>query len=54
MKKKNMRSLTEQEMQSIYGGNIFSDIWGWIKRHFFVRTTDDPNRQIEGGFGTNF
>jgi hypothetical protein len=38
----------------VFGKYAPEEIINWIKRHFFVRTTDDPNSQIEGGFGTNF
>ena len=34
--------LTEQELQSIYGGNIFTSIWNWIKKHFSVHVDRDP------------
>ena len=34
--------LTEQELQSIYGGNIFISIWNWIKKHFSVYVDRDP------------
>ncbi|WP_270777258.1 bacteriocin [Segatella buccae] len=54
MEKQHMRPLTEQELQTIYGGNIFKSIWNWIKTHIFVRTTDDPNRRIETGFVGDF
>ncbi|WP_195253997.1 bacteriocin [Hoylesella timonensis] len=54
MEKQHMRPLTEQELQTIYGGNIFKSIWNWIKTHIFVRTTDDPNRRIETGIDTTF
>ena len=33
-----MRLLTEQELQSIYGGNIFTSIWNWIKKHLLCPT----------------
>lgn len=41
--------LTEQELQSIYGGNIFTSVWNWLKKHLFLRITDDPNNRVEGG-----
>ena len=44
-----MRLLTEQELQSIYGGNILTSIWNWLKKHLFLRITDDPNKRVEGG-----
>ena len=34
MTNNHMRLLTEQELQSIYGGNIFTSIWNWLKNHF--------------------
>jgi hypothetical protein len=37
--------LTEQELQSIYGGNIFTSIWNWIKKHFSVHV--DRDAQME-------
>ena len=44
-----MRLLTEQELHDIYGGNILTSIWNWLKKHLFQRTTDDPNFRVEGG-----
>ena len=32
------RLLTEQALQSIYGGNIFTSIWNWIKKHLLCPT----------------
>lgn len=32
------RLLTEQELQSIYEGNIFTSIWNWIKKHLLYPT----------------
>jgi bacteriocin-like protein len=49
MENKHMRSLTEQELQTIYGGNIFKSIWNWIKEHIFLETSGDPNARIRGG-----
>lgn len=49
MTKNHMRLLTEQELQSIYGGNVLNSIWNWLKRHLFLRTTDDPNKRLELG-----
>ena len=49
MTKNHMRLLTEQELQSIYGGNILTSIWNWLKKHLFLRITDDPNKRVEGG-----
>ena len=37
-----MRLLTEQELHDIYGGNIFTRIWNWIKEHFTVQVSNDP------------
>lgn len=34
--------LTEQELQSIYGGNIFTSVWNWLKKHFSVHIDRDP------------
>ena len=34
--------LTEQELQSIYGGNIFTSIWNWLKKHFTMQVSNDP------------
>ena len=42
MTKNHMRLLTEQELQSIYGGNIFTSIWNWLKKHFTVQVSNDP------------
>ncbi len=50
MEKQHMRSLTEQELQTIYGGNIFKSIWNWIKEHIFLETSGDPYARIRGGF----
>ncbi|MBO4663187.1 MAG: hypothetical protein J5663_02100 [Bacteroidaceae bacterium] len=36
-----MRSLTEEELHSIYGGSIFSSILAWFKRHFFKEKVDE-------------
>ena len=30
--------LTEQELQSIYGGNILTSFWNWIKKHLLCPT----------------
>ena len=49
MTKNHMRLLTEQELQSIYGGTVLHSIWNWLKRHLFLRTTDDPNKRLELG-----
>ena len=42
MTNNHMRLLTEQELQSIYGGNIFTSIRNWIKKHFSVHVDRDP------------
>lgn len=42
MTKNHMRLLTEQELHTIYGGNIFTSIWNWIKKHMFVEVSNDP------------
>lgn len=34
-------SLAEEELQSIYGGNIFNDIVSWFKKHFFHEKVDE-------------
>ena len=38
MTNNHMRLLMEQELQSIYGGNIFTSIWNWIKKHLLYPT----------------
>ena len=38
MTNNHMRLLTEQALQSIYGGNIFTSIWNWIKKHLLCPT----------------
>ena len=38
MTNNHMRLLTEQELQSIYGGNTFTSIWNWIKKHLLCPT----------------
>ena len=42
MTNNHMRLLTEQELQSIYGGNIFTSIWNWLKKHFTMQVSNDP------------
>lgn len=48
MTNNHMRLLTEQEPQSIYGGNIFTSIWNWIKNHFSVHLDRDPQMGSHG------
>ena len=36
-----MRPLTEEELQTIYGGSIFTKIIDWFKRHFFKEKVDE-------------
>ena len=38
MTNNHMRLLTEQELHDIYGGNIFTSIWNWIKKHLLCPT----------------
>ena len=38
MTNNHMRLLTEQELHNIYGGNIFTSIWNWIKKHLLYPT----------------
>ena len=38
MTNNHVRLLTEQELQSIYEGNIFTSIWNWIKKHLLYPT----------------
>ena len=38
MTNNHMRLLTEQELQSIYEGNIFTSIWNRIKKHLLYPT----------------
>ena len=40
--------LTEQELQSIYGGNIFTSVWNWLKKHFSVHIDRDPQMGPHG------
>ena len=42
MTNNHMRLLTEQELHDIYGGNIFTSISNWIKKHLFVEVSNDP------------
>ena len=51
-----MRLLTEQELHDIYGGNIFTSIWNWIKKHLFVEVSNDPinGPTVSGGTRINF
>ena len=41
MTNNHMRLLTEQELQSVYGGNIFTSIWNWLKA-FYSQVSSDP------------
>ena len=41
MTNNHMRLLTEQELHDIYGGNIFTSIWNWLKKHFTVQVSND-------------
>ena len=43
-----MRLLTEQELHDIYGGNIFTSIGNWIKKHFSVHLDRDPQMEPYG------
>ena len=38
MTNNHVRLLTEQELQSIYEGNIFTSIWNRIKKHLLYPT----------------
>ena len=49
MTKNHMRLLTEQELQSIYGGNIFTSIWNWLKNHFTLYVENEPQIGPNGG-----
>lgn len=51
-----MRLLTEQELHTIYGGNIFTSIWNWMKEHLFVEVSNDPinGPTVSGGVRINF
>ena len=51
MTKNHMRLLTEQELQSIYGGNIFTSIWNWLKKHFTLYVENKPQIGPNGGVG---
>ena len=46
--------LTEQELQSIYGGNIFTSIWNWLKKHFTLYVENDPQIGPNGGVRDSF
>ena len=48
MTNNHVRLLTEQELQSVYGGNIFTSIWNWIKKHFSVHIDRDPQMGPHG------
>lgn len=39
--KKTIKPLTKEELQSIYGGNIFESIISWFKRHFVHEKIDE-------------
>ncbi len=54
MTKNHMRLLTEQELQSIYGGNIFTSIWNWLKNHFTLYVENDPQIGPNGGLKGSF
>ena len=48
MTKNHLRLLAEQELQSIYGGNLFTSIWNWIKKYFSVHIDRDPQMESYG------
>ena len=48
------RVLTEQELQSVYGGNIFTSIWNWLKKHFTLYVENDPQIGPNGGLKGSF
>ena len=54
MTNNHMRLLTEQELHDIYGGNIFTSIWNWIKKHLFVEVSYDPINGPTVSGGTSF
>lgn len=49
-----MRLLTEQELQSVYGGNIFTSIWNWLKKHFTLYVENEPQIGSNGGLKGSF
>ena len=49
-----MRLLAEQELQSIYGGNIFTSIWNWFKKHFTLYVENEPQIGSNGGVRGSF
>ena len=54
MTNNHMCLLTEQELQSIYGGNIFTSIWNWLKNHFTLYVENDPQIGPNGGLKGSF
>ena len=49
MTNNHMRLLTEQELHNIYGGNIFTSIWNWLKKHFTLYVENEPRIDSNGG-----
>ena len=49
MTNNHMRLLTEQELHDIYGGNIFTSIWNWLKKHFTLYVENEPQIGPNGG-----
>ena len=54
MTKNHMRLLTEQELYDIYGGNIFTSIWNWLKKHFTLYVENEPQIGPNGGLKGSF
>ena len=42
MTNNHVRLLTEQDLHSIYGGNIFTSTWNWLKKHFTLYVENEP------------
>lgn len=54
MTNNHMRLLTEQELLNIYGGNIFTSIWNWLKKHFTLYAENEPQIGPNGGVRGSF
>ena len=49
MTNNHVRLLTEQDLHSIYGGNIFTSTWNWLKKHFTLYVENEPQIGPNGG-----
>lgn len=49
-----MRLLTEQDLHSIYGGNISTSVWNWLKKHFTLYVENEPQIGPDRGVRCSF